>query len=170
MTLTADGLIFHKICATDDIETIPRWLCGPYHFPECGTSRGPNLPQIVSISSVAYTLPKFWRYNKVNLGTSAFSQTSARLPELNPVSGPQGFPKELTPRGKPCCVVRIFEECRFYGKSPHQLLRSFEITHIKAECVLQMEERGISNLGGYFGHTISINGTNRYRKRLTRLG
>ncbi len=27
------------------------------------------------------------------------------------VSGSQGFPKELTPRGKPCCIVRILEEC-----------------------------------------------------------
>ena len=31
---------------------------------------------------------------------------------LNPVSGPRGFPTELTPRGKPCCIVRIFEECK----------------------------------------------------------
>ena len=36
---------------------------------------------------------------------------SATFPELNQVSGPRGFPMELTPRGKPCCIVRIFEEC-----------------------------------------------------------
>ena len=37
--------------------------------------------------------------------------SSATLPELNPVSGFRGFPTELTPRGIPCCIVRIFEEC-----------------------------------------------------------
>ncbi len=28
-----------------------------------------------------------------------------------PQGFPRGFPTELTPRGKPCCIVRIFEEC-----------------------------------------------------------
>ena len=32
--------------------------------------------------------------------------------KLNPVSSHRGFPTELTPRGKHCCIVRIFEECR----------------------------------------------------------
>ncbi len=25
------------------------------------------------------------------------------------------FPTKLTPQGKPCCIVRIFEECTFWG-------------------------------------------------------
>ena len=49
MTLTADELIVHKICAIYDIETIP----GRF-----GTSQGPNLPSIASISSFAQILWK----------------------------------------------------------------------------------------------------------------
>ncbi len=41
ITLTADELFVHKICVTYDIETI---------LGRFGTSRGPNLPSIVSIS------------------------------------------------------------------------------------------------------------------------
>ncbi len=55
----------------------------------------------------------------------------------NPCYDLQGFPMELTPRGIPCCIVRIFEECiiilcvnivpsrlyflvvRVYGNLPH---------------------------------------------------
>ncbi len=33
------------------------------------------------------------------------------LPELNPVDACRGFPTKLTPRGWPCCIVRILEEC-----------------------------------------------------------
>ncbi len=55
--------------------------------------------------------------------TSAFGQTLAhskrnvelveptynlvKLPELNPVSACRGIPTELTPRGQPCCFVKI---------------------------------------------------------------
>ncbi len=48
----------------------------------------------------------------LTLGIWPLDDSSATLPELNPVSGPRGFPTELTPRGTPCCIVRIFEECR----------------------------------------------------------
>ncbi len=35
-----------------------------------------------------------------------------RLVKGNPCNDLQGFPTELTPRVIPCCIVRIFEECR----------------------------------------------------------
>ncbi len=50
MTLTADELIFNKICAIYDIKTILG------RFAACGTSQGPNLPSIISISQVAHIL------------------------------------------------------------------------------------------------------------------
>ncbi len=52
MTLAADEVIFHKICATDDIETILDRF-GPREVLHAG-----NLQSIVSISSVAQILWK----------------------------------------------------------------------------------------------------------------
>ncbi len=53
MTLTADEVSFHKICATDDIEKILALdsVLGGFHIV-------PNLPGIVPISSVAQILWK----------------------------------------------------------------------------------------------------------------
>ncbi len=50
MTLTADEVIFHKICATNNIETI-HGRFGALEVPQ-----GPNLPIIASISSFAQIL------------------------------------------------------------------------------------------------------------------
>ncbi len=38
-----------------------------------------------------------------------------KLPELNPVYACRGFPTELIPRGWPCCIVRILEECGIFS-------------------------------------------------------
>ncbi len=61
-----------------------------------------------------YLQQKIVDNNKVARGPLA-PRGNGTLPELNPVSGPRGFPTELTPRGKPCCIVRIFEECSMCG-------------------------------------------------------
>ena len=50
-----------------------------------------------------------------NFEIKSWSTTSARLYayELYPVDGCRGFPTELTPRGWPCCIIRILEECTY---------------------------------------------------------
>ena len=75
-----------------------------------------------AMSGRGHTLPKFWRYNEVNPATSALSQILAWAIFFNPPTHSyflftqiektvrfNGRPR--TPRGKPCCIVRILEEC-----------------------------------------------------------
>ncbi len=44
----------------------------------------------------------------MNLATSAFGQTLADF-----TNACRGFPTELTPRGQPCCFVKILWECTY---------------------------------------------------------
>ncbi len=79
---------------------------------------------------VCPTLIKFWWSNKGNLATlpfcSTFAQTKRNDKQIEKVyfqdnvacfayypllNACRGFPRELTPWVKPCCIIRIFWEC-----------------------------------------------------------
>ncbi len=71
-------------------------------------------------------------------------QHSATLPELNPVSGLRGFSTELTPRGKPCCIVRILEECVISNTGKQPYLTKSTITPRDTTCTKNQHFRGPS--------------------------
>ncbi len=62
----------------------------------------------LGLEARVYTLIKFRRYNKVDLYYLKICTTLAIFPELIPIDACRRFPTELTPRGQPCCIVRIF--------------------------------------------------------------
>ncbi len=55
-------------------------------IPLCQTSCPLRTVHSKSVNVISHTLPKFWRYNEVNLATSAFSQTLAHTTILSRAS------------------------------------------------------------------------------------
>ena len=64
---------------------------------------------------------KIWRFAaKLQYILSCASEVgSPKIPELNTVDACRGFPTDLTPRGWPCCIVRILEECGLRAATRH---------------------------------------------------
>ncbi len=78
----------------------------------------------ISIVSIAYdTLINFWRYNKVNLATSAFRQTLADF--TRNVKQVEQVYHGHSPRGQPCCFVKILWECMSYHRLLDRNVRYF---------------------------------------------